>query len=829
MKRRLFAITLFLTLVLPGLVAFAPPRQGQPDLELTVSVGYNGYFQKGQWTPVRVAIGNAGDNLDGELRVRTGSNGGLAETTYSTPLDLPQGARKQIFLYVSLESYAQKVQVEIVDTSGTVVERGSAELRPTGQGDILYAVVTGSPFGAVDLTALWPGTGNAYQVNWQLEEIPPLADALAGLDVLMFHDVDTGALTAEQLAAITNWVLSGGHLLVVGGESWQRTTSGFESMLPVSLEGAVPVDSLVSLAEDFLYLPGETLDEETTATNSTPLPTARVLAATGAVPLIVRSEHGDGVIDFLAVDPNSEPLRSWGDKEYLWYTLVASVGQRPSWANGFDDWSMAREATLTTSSTVLPTFLQLCGFLTLYIVLVGPVNYLILKRLNRREWAWFSIPILILIFSVLAYTVGFNLRGNVATVNRLTVVRSWSGSEQAQVTSLIGVQSPRRRSYDIAVERGYTLRTLPDIGTGLSVPALITEGTRYVAESIPIDAGTVASFTASGQGAAPALDAEVSWHLGLAHMPRVEGRVTNTTDRTFEDAVVLVKGESRYLGNLAPGETRSFDITLGPQDPGSLTLGNPQNQYSPYYTGPWSYTSSSPGWCFSNTRGIPLTVPDVMRNEPFSCATTGVTPRQQEIRRRYRLLASLVVDSDLSGGRDTGVYLFAWNEDAWIDVELVDRPQGTEDTTLYIFDLPVSVVSDSAQVEIPPGLTTWVITETDNPDTLRDIVPVRFQVGNNNHAAFQFMPMPALDLDEVNELVIQFQASGPLYVELWNWQRDRWERIRLSPDSDATSIRNPARFVGPENAVNVRVLSQDAASYNRVDYVKVAYRGRLAG
>jgi len=46
---------------------------------------------------------------------------------------------------------------------------------------------------------------------------------------------------------------------------------------------------------------------------------------------------------------------------------------------------MAREATLTLFKTVLPGFLQLCGFLAAYIILIGPVNYVVLKRLNRLE------------------------------------------------------------------------------------------------------------------------------------------------------------------------------------------------------------------------------------------------------------------------------------------------------------------------------------------------------------------------------------------------------------------------------------------------------------
>ncbi|MBN2304951.1 MAG: hypothetical protein JXQ72_10760 [Anaerolineae bacterium] len=820
MKRRLVAV--FLVLVVPGLLAFASARQGQSDIELIVNAGYGGYYRKGQWTAVRVTVSNQGDNLDGEVRARTGDSGGLEEMTFSTPIDLPHGARKQIFLYVSLDSYTQRLQIEITDRNGHVVKRETANLRMANTNDILYAVITESPLGAVDLTGYAPTTGAAYQANWRIDDIPPLAEALDGLDIMMFHDVDTGTLRAEQVEAISNWVLSGGHLIVAGGDAWQRTTAGFQELLPVALEGTVPVNSMTGLA-DYLDLAAEPLQDGMTVTRTTPNRSTRVLVRVAGVPLVVRGSHGAGVVDFFAADPNAEPLRSWTGKSQLWYTLATSVGQQPSWLGGFKNWPVGREATLTTFSTVLPTIIQLCGFLVLYILLIGPINYLILKRLNRREWAWFTIPGLILLFSVLAYTVGFNLRGNTATVNRLSVIQVWPDSEQAQVDTLIGIQSPRRGSYDIAVERGYTFRALPEVGVGLNVSAAIKEGTRYTVDSIPIDGGTVASFVSSGYQSAHNFDAAAAWHLDPGLAPRMEGYITNTSEIVLEDAVLLIKGQSRYLGTLDPGETHAFEIEIGPQDPGPLTLGYLATWYS---RSSWSYSYNSPGWCFSFS-GLSLTIPDVMRQERFSCSGGSVSERAQEIRRRYRLLSALVVDTESSGGRDAGAYVFAWSDGPLVGVELAGRSVNEEDTNLYIIELPVMVASSGEIVEVPPGLTTWTLAELEDPTTLLEVGPAQFQLREGTQAAFQFMPMPIVRLDEVHQLAVSFQTQGPLAIQLWNWDRQVWVKINFDPEVSTIRINNPARFIGPENAVNVRILPEDSTVYNRVDYIKVAYHGRL--
>ncbi len=830
-KRQLVTLLFLLMIAVPGLLAFAPPLR-QDVITMAVNAGYDGYYRHGQWVPLQISVSNSGDDLTGYIRVRTGDVGGLEEIIYRTPIDLPRDARKQVFLYVSPEDFAVKMQVEVVDRTGRIAAREDANLNTTQTEDLLVAVVTASAFGAVDLTALVPGTGDGHQTNWRIEDIPTLSDALAGLDVMMFHDVDTGDLSADQQTAVLEWVLAGGHLIVAGGESWQRTTAGLEDLLPVTLRGTVPIRTLAPLAE-YLHLPADSLDGDMTATDSEPNPSADVLVRVGETPLIVRQEMGGGLVDFLAIDPNAEPLRSWADKQSLWYTLIASMGQRPVWGRGFSYWGAAREATLTTFSNVLPTFFQLCGFLLLYIALLGPVNYIVLRRLNRREWAWFTIPILIVIFSVLAYQLGFNLRGNVPTVNRLTVVRVWPDTDKAQVMSLIGVQSPRRDTYDITVERGYSLRVLPEEGVGLNVPSIIDQGTQYAAKDIPIDAGTIGSFVASGFTDAPDLDASATWSLSGSDAPRITGRVTNTLDVPLKDPVVLFKGGAHVLETLDPGETATFEIALGPGDPAPLTLGNAARTYPAYnynYGGS-SYWSSSggPGWCFKY-QGLYLTIPDVMQGERFSCGANRVTADQQEIRRRYRLLSALIMDTDLSGGRGSGAYLFAWTDQPIVGVELNSRIQNEEDTTLYIFDLALSVEASGERVEVPPALTTWSLTETDDPATLHEITPtISFQVTNSSQAAFQFMPLPDVRLETVEELVVNFQGSGSFVVELWNWRTQRWNSIRVNPDTGEALITEAGRYAGPENAVNVRIRASEIDTYNQVRTVMVAYHGRLAG
>ncbi|GAB4419003.1 MAG: hypothetical protein Kow00106_15160 [Anaerolineae bacterium] len=821
MTHRLSVLALLVVLAAPCLLAFAPPRQS--TLDLSVSAGYGGVYRRGQWVAVRVTVSNSGESLSGTLQVRPDSSGSLENAQYRTPLDLPRGGRKQVFIYVAPEPYTRNLRVEVLDSKGRVIVSRPLVLRMAEPEDVLLAVVTESPLGAVDLTASVPGVGTAYQVNWRVTHLPPLAEALAGLDVLLIHDADTGALSIEQVRALERWVLSGGHLIVAGGDAWQRTTAGIVQLLPVELQGSAVGEGLESLAT-FARLPAGALRESTVITRTTPRPGARILVEQDDLPLVVRQSFGAGLVDFLAADPQVEPLRSWAGLARLWHALIAWSGQRPSWAHGISDWTAARQGTLTLFHTVLPGLLQLCAFLLAYIILVGPANYALLRWLNRREWAWVSTPVLILLFSVLAYQVGFNLRGNAPTITRLTVIRQWPGQSEAQVTALVGVQSPRRASYDVVAGHDFTLRPLPDSGIGTAVT--VEEGTRYAALAVPIDGGMVASFVTEGFALALPVDAAATWTLAGGYAPRLTGHVTNESDVLWRDAVLLIKGEARYLGDLAPGQTATFDLAIGPQDPGPLTLGSALSR-NLYLWPSWQFSRQMPGWCF-DYRGLGLTLSDVMQGARFTCAARDVSRQEQEIRRRYRLLAALAVDYDLSGGRGMGAYLFAWSDSTLAEIEMPGTSPRTEDTTLLIVEIPAGVSAAGELVQIPPALTTWAIAETRDPRTLTTIMPDSFEIPEGSQAVFQFRPMPPLLLAEVQAVDVLFEGQGALLVEVWDWEAEQWRGLEFEADATVVRLSPADRYVGPGGAVNVRVSSTGGLAYNNVDYVRVAYQGRLA-
>lgn len=838
-KRTFALISILLCVFALAIPPLATPVAAQTALvSLTLEAGYEGYFREGKWTPVRVLLSNTGADVSGTLRIFATDIVNDPSEAYAASVDLPQGSSKGLFIYLPLTAQAQQVRVELATTDRVIVSE-TQTVRPARVSDILFAVITESPRGSVDLRSFRSGVGDAYQANWRTENVPRLGEALRGLDALILTDADSGNLSTDQREAIRDWVLSGGHLIVTGGPNWQRTAAGVAGLLPVQPNGTLTLTGISPLAR-FAGL-NDTL---TAAANgsivvaqSVLLPDGEILAEQSGTPLLARRKLGGGVVDYLAVDPGLEPLLSWANRGQFWFTLLTTSGQRPTWTNGIVDPDKAIVAADQIKGLRLPDVAQLATFLLLYIAVIGPLNYLILRRIGRREWAWLTIPVIVGVVASLYYLTGFNLRGTQAIVNRLALVQVWPNTERGQVDAVIGVLAPRRSVYDFGVQEGLTLRALTGQDVGPSGNITIFEDGAYEAKAFPVDAGTSVPFAASGFIAVQPLEGEARVQLtpGTLGTPsneagavgtRFVGTITNTTGMILRDVTVLATGGSQQLGTLQIGETRTFRIEVTARQSPPISLGS----------GNWAAIYAARGT--SRTFGSRLveftTVRDIMGTD-FNFGQTGNrgfdnTPRRQELRRRQTFLEALFQDADPSGGRGTDVYVVGWADESPLKVTLEGSGFETEDTTAYLYKLPVTVeaLAPDGIVELPSAFLTW--TPTDQ-STRRDAAPYDLFMQPGDRAVFRYLPLPLLRLSELSEIRLLIRAGnagsrGRADIYLYDWVAREWQKF--DSNNFLTRITDrPARFLGPENAIELRVEPNESSTTIQLDAIDITLYGRL--
>ncbi|MGI8929502.1 MAG: hypothetical protein ACR2H0_08600, partial [Candidatus Limnocylindrales bacterium] len=199
------------------------------------------------------------------------------------------------------------------------------------------------------------------------------------------------------------------------------------------------------------------------------------------------------------------------------------------------------------------------------IALIGPIDYLILRRLDKREWAWITIPALVVVFAVGSYGLGATLKGSDVIVNQITVVRAAQGTGRGIGQAYIGIYSPSRRSFDVRIPGGALLSnpaSQSQFGqTEVPLDVLFGTSTSRL-RNFEVGFGVLRGFRAEAPADAPLVDASLRLANG-----KLTGTVTNRSDTTLENVAVMFSGGVAVLPTLEAGETKEIDLDVSSNNP----------------------------------------------------------------------------------------------------------------------------------------------------------------------------------------------------------------------------------------------------------------------
>jgi hypothetical protein len=681
--------------------------------------------------------------------------------------------------------------VELLDENGAEVARTSTNnLRLHDFDDLLYGVVS-SDAGDLDfLENVRGGRGDAAVAFLDIEDLPTVSAAWNALDILLFNDVDTGQLTADQLQALQGWLSTGGQLIVAGGPGWQKTAAAFSELLPVTLTGSESVQDLPALS-DTLGFPFRDPGPYLLAASS--LRSGEMLYHQDGLPLLARHNWGRGSVFFLALDPKLAPLLDWDGSEALFNTIANNTPTAPPWAAGIQSSYQAGEAVASLPSLALPSAVQLVFFLLIYVVVIGPVNYIFLKRTGRRELAWFTIPALVVFFTLTAYITGFQLKGNNTIVNQLNIAFGQAGSDQLRINSLIGLYSPRRTTYDLILPADVAARPFErDFGSmgGNGNLDAITRGNELVMNNVLVDVSGVQPFLADSYRPAPAISAEARMRIS-GNVVEVQLNVQNGSDVVLENATVLVGPSVFALGDLEPGEAVSDSFTISR----SSLASSAASALGPY-GGAGSVLTDNASTIVgtSNYYNDPVAYP------------------------RWQLLMAL--DGRYSStGIVTGstpndaATLIAWSDEAKLDITLDNPDFDSLSTTLYFLEIPLQRdLVQGSQIQVPAALLDWQVVATGGGYSEPNIT--NFYLAENSWVEFEYTPWPEFARMEVTSLGIRLlDASGSTNIaptiRLWDWQEETMIEL---PDVNwgNTVVTDFSRFLGANNTVRLQIRNDSA-------------------
>lgn len=782
--------------------AASSPLQAEPSpIEMDARVGFDGYVQQDAYFPVTVTLSNDGDDVDGELRVEMA----LSRTSYTRPVQLPRGSRKQVTFYAAGLSLDGDVRVDLVE-HGRVLASQQVDVQSVSPGTLLVGLWSDTPQNLIGIGEVKPSSDTTVVALLSGDDLPPVGEGWRALDVLLIGDADTGQLTAPQRSAMRDWLMQGGRLIVVGGLSFQRTLSGLGEVTPVLARETVTVP-VTPLAAYSLEHFGPQVGLETPVAVGPLAEGAQAVRVSEDVPLVVSRQVGYGQVDFLAADPGLEPLHSWAGLPDLWRGLLVNATPRPPWAYGFNrQWESARNAAASIPGVKLPSVFQLCGFLTLYAVLVGPVNYLVLRRMKRRELAWFTIPALVLLFSVIAYITGFQLRGGRAILHRLTIVQAPAGSEVAKVDALVGVWSPRRSRYDLQFEPGYLARPIPqDLGGALTNISTVTveQSQAVTLRDVQVDVGSIQPLVVEGAAENPLpVESRLTYEKGsdYGYSTRVSGEIVNQSDIDLQDVTLILGTSTYYLGDFPAGSVLQIDQwgEFSPSSSNALDP-SPYSAYGGFYYGynPLVEVLHGEGDCWSMT----------------------------DRRRRCDMVASIMQ----ADGYPQEPFLTGWSEESPSVVEVLNAPSEVVGEAFYIVELPVELQQAGGQqsVEIPPSQMTWQLLE--EPQEGYFYSPYDFWLAENEQLVLRFEPFSMVF--DVQFDTITFTVEGYYYdeglqlplIEARNFNSGEWESLPVEVWG-TTVIQNAERYIDPVGGVELRITGSTTEGVS-ISQLYVGLRG----
>jgi hypothetical protein len=599
--------------------------------------------------------------------------------------------------------------------------------------------------------------------------------------------VDTGALTDAQRAALSVWVANGGRLIVSGGSGWQKTGAGLRSLLPLQPDGTAPQVTLGALSS----LAGVTTDPGSAiVTTGSLTPDAQTMVEQAGTPLVVRRPHGMGEIYYLSFDPAA--LRQWDGLAAFYQHVVDVHRVKPSWSYGVQDWYTASTAASMIPNLNLPPVSLICGFLIIYMIAIGPLNYFIVRTLKRRELAWVSVPLFALGFVAAMFLVGTLLRGSEPVINRLALIQVWPNADRARLTGIVGLYAPQRAAYQVKAEKGLLLHPPSD-----DVPYRSADDTSNWTVSMEADTqharvemDVSEVKTLSAEGAVPAPSFAVETQLTVDDRgARATGSVANNSDLTLQDAVLLGPGVAKKIGTVKPGDTVPITFQL---ERASRSAQVDNNNVPSYYN------------------NFDSTLEDIVGQAYYYGNPNSTQARRSE------MLRSIVnpYNSPYQQGRGNGTYLAGWSERPVLPAGVDDTTFGAYDTTLYIVDLSPSLKIVSGTLTLPPGMFNWTAENTSGPA----ISPYDSDVYPGTHVV-QFNLAYPIVYETVQDLILHWEGTAAtqqaVALALWNYRSKDWTPLPILKAGD-NAIPAPAQYVGPGGEIRVQ-LQTGTNAYSRLD------------
>lgn len=419
MKKTNITALVFLFMLVISFLLPVEQAKAAATLEVQAKVGITGKAKYQSIVPLQVTVKNNGADFSGDMAINASSSY-VAASALVLPIDIAAGEEKTFNFY--LDGLADYSDADLFAFYEGSIEKGKkVEYKGTKriQGNFLdpssvfiYTLTDKSDRLSAFLRLSQFATQNNVEV-FNLKQIkdftlPEDVQGFAMANIIVIDEIAIADLSDKQQQALFKWVQDGGTLLVGAGGQVNATAGIFKDHLPLTLSQqltTVSADSLSKISGGGIFSQPISAFSATGNEGSSPILTDNKTL------LASKKKIGSGEIIQTAFSLGDQPLASMEGYAALVAKLldIQSLSQHGMIGRGQSIMDqLAYE--LNDVNELFPSFEVSFSYMLiviiLYILIIGPILYFILKKIDKREQAWWVIPIMSVALSIVLFIFG---------------------------------------------------------------------------------------------------------------------------------------------------------------------------------------------------------------------------------------------------------------------------------------------------------------------------------------------------------------------------------------------------------------------------------------
>ena len=528
-----------------------------PDINVEVNYGVDGYATYDAGSQIVLTV-DSDIPFSGKVSIIPSYDEyyGDQKMEYSQKVSWEAGDRTQLKFYVDSLGYGRML-VQLSDDSGDVIYSESDQLSVNGYEMIsVMGILSDDPdkFSNLDEARIryQMDKVNITRLNMTGDLFP---ESIQGLDVvhyILIDDYDTSQLSDAQMAAIQEWVLEGGTLILSLGDAAGKVLSGFESdFIRCRLDSVASTDIDIKL-ENGRVLSYDSVPEAKLSVDG--MDPYEALAGAYVV------DSGYGRIIVLPYSIGSQPIHG-GDGELqldeqilkAGYTTKIRAMVQGSYYNDTESIGITNAMNANDKKTVPPVVLIV--ILVIYLIVCGPLTYLLLKRMKRRELIWIAVPAWAVIGTLAIYIISKSYR--VTKPLELSFVSADISDNVMKQNVYTYIMGAKAGHYSVDVDNAYrNVRVLDGYYGNSSSTQASTDVERMTEnDGVNVSFDTHIPFGSVSLAASSVTSNDIgTFDSGIKlYTDGIEGSVVNNTAYDMKDVVVMSDGYYYCIDSLAAG------------------------------------------------------------------------------------------------------------------------------------------------------------------------------------------------------------------------------------------------------------------------------------